>query len=172
MNISKTQRSWLLGTALLLTLAAAASVNDQNDQGIGLVQPKPEKVRVTLQSSEPSADMDPSPDMLVDKLKRPQLPEQVKDMFISKSWYVPPPPSLLVPVRPSAPAIPFHFIGKMIDDSDHPAVFLEKQNRIFVVREGDSIDAIYRVDRIKPPQMTLTYLPLDEKQTVQIGEAN
>jgi hypothetical protein len=60
----------------------------------------------------------------------------------------------------------------MRDNGDHAAVFLEKQGRIFIVREGDTVDSKYRVESIIPPVMTLTYLPLNIKQTVQIGEVN
>jgi hypothetical protein len=171
MNISKKHRSWILGAALLLTVAATASVNQQDDGDIGLVHPNPAKIREPLSTHESSAIEELPTEILVDKLKRPALPEKVKDMFIAKSWYVPPPPPKFLP-RPVAPPLSFHYIGKMLEEDNHSAVFLEKQSRIFVVREGDAIDTNYRVDAISPPLMTLTYLPLDIKQTVQIGEAN
>ena len=78
----------------------------------------------------------------------------------------------MIPARPSAPPLSFQYIGKMVDGDNRAAVFLEQQRRIFVVREGDAIDGNYRVDAIAPPVMTLTYIPLDEKQTMQIGEVN
>ena len=107
----------------------------------------------------------------MDKLKRPALPESAKDMFAAKSWYVPPPAPKIRPV-PVAPPLPFTYVGKLLQQGKSSTVFLERQNRIFLVREGDAIDANYRVDTIKAPVMILTYLPLDIKQTVQIGEAN
>jgi hypothetical protein len=107
---------------------------------------------------------------LVDQLKRPALPEKVKDMFVAKSWYVPPPVSRVV-APPSAPPLPYVYVGKMLEEGSNSTVFLEKQNRVFLVREGDVIDSNYRVDAINAPVMTLTYLPLDIKQIVRIGEA-
>ncbi|WP_283743549.1 hypothetical protein [Sideroxydans sp. CL21] len=169
MNIPKKYRSWLLGAALLLTVAATASVNNQDDGDIRVVHPEIPKDREMYQRPEHPALEEA--DSLVKKLKRPALPEGVKDMFTAKSWYAPPPPPK-IPPRPSAPPLPFNYIGKMLEEGDHRAVFLEKQSRIFVVREGDAIEASYRVDAINPPVMILTYLPLEIKQTVQIGEAN
>jgi len=169
--ISKKQRAWLLGTALLLTVAATASVNNQDDGDTGVVQPEIPKTHESRQNRERLATAEPSTDIPVDKLRRPAMPEEVKDMFTVKSWYVPPPPPKIVPL-PVAPPFSYAYIGKMFEMGDRPAVFLEKQKRIFIVREGDAIDRIYRIDSIVPPVMTLTYLPLDIKQTVQIGEAN
>jgi hypothetical protein len=180
MNISKQHRSWLLGGALLLTVAATAAVNSQDDGQVEAVhreRPK-SKEPITPEPNQKSALLAASSvpevpsDLLVDKLKRPALPEGVKDMFPVKSWYVPPPPPKVVPITPVAPPLTFQYIGKMRDNGDHAAVFLEKQGRIFIVREGDTVDSKYRVESIIPPVMTLTYLPLNIKQTVQIGEVN
>jgi hypothetical protein len=37
------------------------------------------------------------------------------------------------------------------------------------VHENDVIDGIYRVDAIAPPTLTLTYLPLNQVQQLNIG---
>jgi hypothetical protein len=63
-------------------------------------------------------------------------------------------------------------MGKMMQQGEKSSVFLAKQDRIYIVSEGDAVDMSYRVDSIAPPLMTLTYLPLDIKQTMQIGETN
>jgi hypothetical protein len=184
-NISKKQRSWLLGAALLLTVAATAAVNSQDNGDIGVVHRQisksnesslleagprePNKGKEHLVAPELTSAI-----LLVDQLKRPAFPDRVKDMFPSKSWYVAPPPSKIVEKAPppTAPPIAYVYIGKMVEEGNHSAVFLENKGRIFIVRAGDTIDGKYRVDAIAPPIMKLTYLPLDIKQTVQIGEAN
>lgn len=171
MNLSQKQRGWILGAGLLLTVAAVASVNTQDGGDTGVVLPDVHGTREKHRGLEPVKNESSSADIPLEKLKRPALPVVVKDMFFAKSWYVPP-PQIRVVVRPVAPPLDFHYIGKMLEEDNRPAVFLEKQSRVFVVREGDAIDTNYRVDSIAPPVMTLTYLPLDEKQTVQIGEAN
>jgi hypothetical protein len=170
MNIPAKHRRWLLGVALLLTVVAAASVDNRDGNDSQVVQANPSRIRVQQQSKQ-LATAEPSADILMDKLKRPALRENAKDMFAAKSWYVPPPVSRIRPV-PTAPPWPYVYVGKMFEAGKSSVVFLERQNRIFVVHEGDAIDSNYRVDAINAPVMTLTYLPLDIKQTVQIGEAN
>lgn len=170
MNISKKYRSWLLGAALLLTVAATASVNNLDNPETDVVLPEISAARGPHASAESAAATGLSEENLVEQLKRPALPEKVKDMFVAKSWYVPPPVSRVV-APPSAPALPFVYVGKMLEEGKSSIVFLEKQNRVFLVREGDVIDSSYRVDTINAPVMTLTYLPLDIKQIVRIGEA-
>ena len=188
MNISTKQRGWVLGAALLLTVAATAAVNSQDDGGeVGSKHKEPvtdkepfQSAPVSKSTSPQSAGLASALDMpgglLVDKLKRPALPVTAKDMFPVQSWYVPPPPPKVVAAPPPVPVAPpftYQYIGKMIEDENsHSAVFLENRSRIFIVRTGDKIEGKYRVDEIEPPLMTVTYLPLNIKQTVQIGEAN
>jgi hypothetical protein len=64
--------------------------------------------------------------------------------------------------------LPFAFIGKLIDDGK-TIVFLTKADRNYVVRLGDTIDGTYRVDEIGEQSMTLTYLPLESKQSLAVG---
>lgn len=171
MGIAIKQQRWLLGGALLLTVAAAASVNSQSDQDDGVVQAETSRIRVRQQMPDQLAGIESSAEILVDKLKRPALPEKAKDIFAAKSWYVPPPQPKVRPV-PTAPPLPFVYIGKMLEEGNKYSVFLERQSRIYIVSAGKVIDVNYRVDAITPPVMTLTYLPLDIKQIVQIGVAN
>jgi len=170
MTLSMKQRRWILGAALLLTVAAAASIDNPDEQDGEVVQADTSKVRTPDRQAERMESVESSMDVLVERLQRPALSQRVKDAFEAKSWYVPPPVPKIRPT-PSAPPLPFIFIGKM-KEGDRATVFLEKQNRIYLVHEGDAIDGNYRVDTIKAPLMTLTYLPLDIKQTLQIGEAN
>ena len=48
-------------------------------------------------------------------------------------------------------------------------VFLSRDERILVVKTLDTIDNVYRVEEIRPPVMTLTYLPSQQRQLVAIG---
>lgn len=171
MSLSTKHRRWLLGAALLLTVAAAASVGGRDDNDSAVVQADSSREHVRHRNPERLADNGSGTDIDLKNLKRPALPDNVKDLFPAKSWYVPPPAPRIRPV-PAAPPLPFVYIGKIIEAGKDPTVFLESQNRTFLVHEADSIGTNYRVDTIRPPVMTLTYLPLDIKQTMQIGDAN
>src|SRR5690606_23757372 len=94
-------------------------------------------------------------------------PAAPADLFAPHSWYVATPAQPVVvrpgaaPVAPQpvAPPLPFSFIGKL-DDSQRLQIFLLNGERLHVVTVGDVIDGTYRVERIDPQQLTLTYLPM------------
>ena len=96
-------------------------------------------------------------------------------LFGSQSWTPPPPPpppskpEVLPP--PTAPAIPFKYIGKKVEDSIWE-VYLARGESTFIVRENSVIEETYRINSIKPPTMSLTYLPLNQIQTLTIGGAD
>lgn len=107
--------------------------------------------------------------------KVPQL-----DLFASQNWYVAPVVTAeqqaalnsapAAPTVPTAPPLPFQFIGKL-EDSQQLQVFLQNGERLYVVRAGDVIDDVYKVDRISATEMSLVYLPLKFAQTLSVGSA-
>lgn len=80
----------------------------------------------------------------------------------------PPPPPPAAPPPPVAPALPFSFIGKSVGDGIWE-VYLARGERTYVVHDKDVIDGTWRVEAIAPPVMTLTYLPLNQVQQLNIG---
>jgi hypothetical protein len=93
-----------------------------------------------------------------------------QDVFGRQDWTPPPPPPAPAPAPPppSAPPLPFTFIGKSLQDGVWQ-VYLARGDRTYLVRDKEVIDGTYRVDAIKPPVLTLTYLPLDKVQQLNIG---
>ncbi len=73
------------------------------------------------------------------------------------------------PVVASAPPLPFVYIGKYVEDGEL-RVFLGHQGLNLIIRDGDVIQQLYKVESIKPPLMTLRYIPLDVEQHLAIGE--
>ena len=61
-------------------------------------------------------------------------------------------------------------MGKLISDEAN-AVFLTQGERNLVVREGDVIDSLYRVERFADTQILLTHLPTGIQQTLVTGNA-
>jgi hypothetical protein len=94
-----------------------------------------------------------------------------KALFAATSWTPPPPkpPPPPPPAPPMAPPLPFKYVGKQRIAGGWE-VFINRGEQVLVVRAGQSIDAAYRVESVKPPTMVLTYLPLDETQSMSIGE--
>lgn len=94
-----------------------------------------------------------------------------RDLFAAHNWTPPPPPIVMQPpAPPSAPALPYQFLGKK-QEGHVWEVYLARGEQTFVAREGQSLEGSYRVDQIRPPTMTLTYLPLNEPQSLPIGES-
>jgi hypothetical protein len=91
-------------------------------------------------------------------------------VFGRQDWTPPPPPPAQPPPPPppSAPPLPFTFIGKSVADGAWE-VYLARGDRTYVVRDKTLIDGTYRVDAIAPPVLTLTYLPLNQVQQLNIG---
>ena len=89
------------------------------------------------------------------------------DLVAAKSWYVPPP---VLAQKPKPPPLPFTYSGRMIEDGG-TTVFLVQQGRNQPVHSGDLLDNTWRVDAIGATTMTLTYLPLNESQTLALGAA-
>lgn len=94
------------------------------------------------------------------------------DLFASKSWTPPPVLSKLAPPPPpTAPPLPFTYLGKQTADGQME-VYLARGEEVFVVRDQTVIQNTYRVESIKPPTLSLVYLPLNETQQLSIGVTN
>lgn len=94
-------------------------------------------------------------------------------VFLGQSWNPPPPPpppasSMQAPPPPMAPPLLFVYIGKAVADGAWE-VYLARADKTYVVRNQTVIDGTYRVERIAPPLMSVTYLPLNQLQQINIG---
>ena len=93
-------------------------------------------------------------------------------VFQSQNWTPPPPKTVAVaappPPPPMAPPLPFVYLGKAAADGAWE-VFLSRADKTYIVRADTIIDGAYKVVTIAPPVMTLTYLPLNQVQQLNIG---
>ncbi|MBE3028106.1 hypothetical protein [Janthinobacterium sp. GW458P] len=91
-------------------------------------------------------------------------------VFHSQSWTPPPPKTVAqaAPPPPMAPPLPFVYLGKAAADGAWE-VFLSRADKTYIVRANTVIDGAYKVATIAPPVMTLTYLPLNQVQQLNIG---
>jgi len=80
----------------------------------------------------------------------------------------PPPPP---PPAPTAPPLPFVAIGS-IEGPDATAgqkiAFLQQQDTLLVVRKGEAIGPLYRVEDISADRVEFTYLPLNQRQWLSL----
>jgi hypothetical protein len=158
-------RWWFLGIALVLSLLAARLVGREGEG------PLPPAARPAEASSAEVPALD------LDRLAARKRGEPAGDPFRAQSWQslaeaearrnAPPPPP---PPRPQAPPLPFTYMGKLIDDG-RIVVFLTQGDRNHIVRQGDTIDGTWRVDAVTEQHLSLTYLPLKQKQELAFGGA-
>ncbi len=108
-------------------------------------------------------------------------PEQAsRDLFPAQQWTKPQAlatvteqPVVVAPAvaaAPTAPLLPFQFVGRM-GDRDDLQIFLQSGEKLYVVRQGDVIDDTYRLDRVSANELDLVYLPLHQSQTLSVGSA-
>ena len=170
-------RRWIfLGMLLVLSLLAAVYVANDNESEAAVVpemsrQNRPQRVQATdAMAHNVALPAETYPDVIDRSFQRPAQ-QEVKDVFAPHSWYVPPAPIAVAASVPTAPPLPFVYLGKLLEDGKL-TIFLARQDKNFTVREGDLIDDTYRVDAIKGTVMELTYIPLNIRQTLLIGEKN
>lgn len=106
-------------------------------------------------------------------LRAPLSLESAHDPFTVSSW-LPPPPPVEVPVAPvrpappTAPPVPFTYVGQLDAKAAKPQVFLSNGDQLLIVSPGDVIDSQYRIESVSESDVVLTYLPLHERQVVTI----
>jgi hypothetical protein len=96
------------------------------------------------------------------------------DAFRTATWTPPPPPPPPAvpapppppPPPPTAPPLPFVFVGLLEQKASRPTAFLAKGEALVVAAVGDVIDGTYRVESLSPAGIVVTYLPLNQRQSL------
>jgi hypothetical protein len=170
------KREWALIALAPVVIFAAVSAN----QGDGdSAEPVAAATRTPKTKAEAGRVADAGDLDLSQRLREANAGETA-NAFESKSWYVPPPPPPPPPpgpVRPPppppapvAPPLPFTYLGRY-DDSVKAVIYLVRGDRVLLVHEGDVIEGTYRVEGIVGTTLSLTYLPLKIRQSLDIGHA-
>jgi len=97
-------------------------------------------------------------------------------LFAPHSWYVPPPPppppppvAAGPPPKPTAPPLPYQFMGTFSSAGEAPTVFLTHGDVVFSVHVGDTLENTYSVDKLEGGQLYLTYKPLNIQQQLSVS---
>jgi hypothetical protein len=134
-------------------------------------QPRLDKVQPKDASRTPVSSAVPTPRLLAVALAKLSPPERYKsravDLFPPHSWL-----PVMAPMKlaaPSAPVLPFRYLGKVIQ-GDIVTAFLGQGERTHLLRKGDAV-ADYLVEEITLDDMTFVYVPLNEKQRLPFGSS-
>jgi hypothetical protein len=195
---------WLLGTALLATVAVALMGEPADDGDALLAEPAAGRARgatvpdgasaPVTRSEGPGrgtavdapADLGPAMHAALAawQARLASPPQSAGRMSLAWGPAEPPPPPP-PPARrvapseappPQAPRFPHQWVGRFNDEAppDPEAeavaptrrVVLQGGQGVWVAREGDVIEGVWRVDRIQERALQLTYLPLAQSQSV------
>ncbi|MFL6671883.1 MAG: hypothetical protein ACJ8LG_01170 [Massilia sp.] len=167
----------VLGAALALAAGLAAFGDKTPDTGVAEPAARPARAvapvaRVTAAvgkgAAPPVLRLVPRDTLVGDSADQSRA--GANELFGRQDWTPPPPPPPAAPPPPppAAPPLPFTYIGKSVGDGAWE-VYLARAERTYLVRENSVIDGTYRVDAIAPPILTLTYLPLNQVQQLNIG---
>ncbi|MGZ8288693.1 MAG: hypothetical protein ACXW2U_13295 [Telluria sp.] len=159
----------LVGAAALV-LFGDRTPDSQVAEAVERAPAPPVQVVAQQPSAAPAAPGDPAILRLIDRAALVGEGEEGANVFQNLDWNPPPvaPPPPPPPPAPSAPPLPFTYIGKAVSDGAWE-VYLARSGSIYIVKNNMVIDGMYRVDAITPPTLKLTYLPLNQVQQLHIG---
>jgi hypothetical protein len=156
-----------LAIAASLALAAAGSmVAGRERPAMEVVEPKAASAQAAA-----AADID------LAKLDRREESLPQADPFAARS-FAPPPPvrqaaaaaAAAAPPAPTAPPLPFVYIGKVTQDGKTD-VYVMRGDELIDIAAGRKIDEEYRVEAIEETAIRFTYLPLKTHQSLELSEA-
>ena len=104
--------------------------------------------------------------------ERESLGRSAGNLFGTQSWEPPPPKAVPPsppppPPPPVAPPNPYRFAGRLTQGGE-VKVFLTKGDAPVQVKVGELLDGVYRIDEISSGSISMTYTPLQLRETIPI----
>jgi hypothetical protein len=158
MKLTLPRRELALRTAAIaLGLAALVGVVTGREKPLELPAAKPARAEAAA-----------LPEIDLAKLQRPAAQAAQGDPFAPRSFAPAPRPARGARAEaPSAPSLPFTYVGRLTQDGV-TEVFVTRGDELISVAPGRNIDAEYRVDAISESRIAFTYLPLKTKQSLEL----
>jgi hypothetical protein len=73
------------------------------------------------------------------------------------------------PPAPVAPPVPFTFLGTFEGEAGEVVFYLSEADKVHVVKQGEKVNGLYRVEAADAEHLELLYLPLEIRQTLLLG---
>jgi hypothetical protein len=180
-GVAATRRRWaiLSFVAFLLLIAAyyayeASASTKSQESATGLVKARAQAVAKARAQARSKAVAVAAPKTLLSS-GRVVESTQAADLFAPHSWYVPPPPPPppmaqdLPPPGPTAPPLPYTFVGSYTPFGESSTYFLARGDRVIDAHVGDKLDGSLLVEKVEGGQIVFNYLPLNIRQTLPAG---
>jgi hypothetical protein len=167
MTQAKKQNVPWVWPALLLTLAATAWAAFSEDPATELATPRVEQSRPRPPRIKENHGTGPA--VLPQFTPRAAIEYEPEDLFPGD---VPPQEETeLEPVKPTTPALPFTYAGKLIDN-DQTVVFMQHEGRALALKAGDIVGNDWRIESVSGSTLLFSYLPLGTVVPLTIGVSN
>ncbi len=175
----------VLGTAAVATLLAALFAPEDEGSIVGPATATPRQVeRVAVTPLVVATAAAPANRALAIEPRRGLDDEEAATLFAKQSWQPETPKKIMLDQQAAQatrtvaavdanapPPLPFQFLGRFVDEGK-AAYFLQAGERNVVARPGDTLEERYRFDGMVQGALQFTYLPLNLKQTLAVGDIN
>ena len=152
---------WLVFAAIAAAVAAWVPLPQRDT-----ASPEPDAKAAKTQAPRAQGRFESLPD-------RDAIGRQSGSAFSSRSWAPPHKPAPVpapVVAAPVAPPMPYRVAGRVQHDGVMQ-VILTRGDVVLNVREGDTLDGTYKVEKIAPDRVTLVYTPLGTREDLPIQSA-
>ena len=175
----------VLAAAAVATLLAALFAPEDEGSIVGPATATPRQVdRVALAALVTPASAPPARAALVIERRRALDDDEAATLCAKQSWQPETPKKIMLDQQAAQasrtvaaidahapPPLPFQFLGRFVDEGK-AAYFLQAGERNVVARPGDMLEERYRFDGVVQGSLQFTYLPLNLKQTLAVGDLN
>ena len=175
----------VLGVAAVATLLAVLFAPEDEGSIVGPATATPRQIdRITPPAIVTPAAIAPARSALAIERRRTLDDDEAATLFAKQSWQPDTPKKILLDQQAAEatrtvaavdanapPPLPFQFLGRFVDEGK-AAYFLQAGERNVVARPGDMLEERYRFDGVVQGALQFTYLPLNLKQTLAVGDLN
>ena len=175
----------VLGLAAVATLLAALFAPEDEGSIVGPATATPRQVERVAPAPLPAASTAAQTNRaLAIEPRRGLDDEEAATLFTKQSWQPETPKKIMLDQQAAEasrtvatidanapPPLPFQFLGRFVDEGK-AAYFLQAGERNVVARPGDMLEERYRFDGVVQGALQFTYLPLNLKQTLAVGDLN
>jgi len=171
------RRRWIVLAALLgLTLAAVDKVGRSGAPQREAVEPIARSQQHVSEMPSQGAQRGSLPDVEIHKLGARVHAAPAGNLFTAPLREQSAKPEMrsqsrrAVRAAPQPPPLPYVYLGKLIQE-DETVVFLSRQDQNYIVRSGERLEDLYRVEAIEEDRLVVKYLPLGIRQTLAFESA-
>ena len=174
----------VLGAAAVATLLAALFAPEDEGSIVGPATATPRQVERVAVAPLAAVAAPQTNRTLAIEPRRALDDEEAATLFAKQSWQPDTPKKIMLDQQAAQatrtvaavdanapPPLPFQFLGRFVDEGK-AAYFLQAGERNVVARPGDTLEERYRFDGVVQGALQFTYLPLNLKQTLAVGDLN